>query len=96
MATAQPTARFSALVKAAGAPAILTPWKNPLKQPDFRKALKEDRILTLHQANVGTRKDYGTVGYDEKARGTLLLFGKSLTRFKGKRIVGIKYQLLRN
>jgi hypothetical protein len=51
-------------------------------------------VLTVHQENVGTAADYGNVGFEEDAQGSFLLFPKSLKRFEGRRVVGIKYDLI--
>jgi hypothetical protein len=90
---AKPSARFTALVQKAGKPELLTLWQEPQKDPTLRKALKENRLLSVKQENVGTKKDFGTVGFAEEGPASYLVFPKSLKDFSGKRIVGIKYDL---
>ena len=94
MAARIKTTRFSDVVDKAGAPIAYTLWKLPSKDRKFQAALNQARVMTIHQANVGTRKDYGTVGYKKEPASMLLIFPKSLKRFEGKRIVGIRYEKL--
>ena len=49
--------------------------------------------MTLHQDLAGTSAEWGEVGF-VKGAGILLLFPQSLKAFEGKRIIGIKYDLL--
>src|SRR5687767_9185240 len=50
--------------------------------------------MTVHQETVGSRKDYGTVGYTRDKQGQVLLFPKSLAPFEGRKVLGVKYDLL--
>jgi hypothetical protein len=86
------TVRFASVVDKAGHPEPYTLWTDPKEDPHFQAALKAIRVLTVHQENVGAKADYGEVGF--KKGGSLLLFPKSLKRFEGARIIGIKYDLL--
>jgi hypothetical protein len=88
------SARFTAVVQKAGRPELLTLWHEPQKDPTLRKAVKENRLLTVKQENVGTKKDFGTVGFEEKSPASYLVFPKSLKEFSSKKIVGIKYDLI--
>ena len=90
----KPSARFAAVVQKAGKPELLTLWEEPQKDPTLRKAVKENRLLTVKQENVGTKKDFGMVGFEEESPASYLVFPKSLKEFSGKRIVGIKYDLI--
>jgi hypothetical protein len=51
--------------------------------------------MTVHQENVGTKTDYGEIGFVEGVQGSFLIFPKSLKRYEGKRVVGVKYDLLK-
>ena len=62
--------------------------------PDFHKALEAGKIMSLSDESHGSGTEYGTVGYDKKRHGQLLLFPKSLKSFADARIIGIKYDLL--
>jgi hypothetical protein len=88
------TVRFASVVERAGRPQTYTPWSDPKRDSAFQRALKADRVLTVHQNNVGTKKDYATVGFDGTGHSLLLIFPKSLTAFEGKRIVGVDYDVL--
>jgi hypothetical protein len=92
------TARFSQVVAKSGKPEPYTLWTKPDADPTFKKAVKEHRVMTVHQPNVGTRKDYGTVGFQQHGKaaieGSLWVFPKSLKAVEGRRIVGISYDLL--
>src|SRR5436309_227499 len=88
------TARFAALVNESGQPEQVTLWRDPKQDPDFRKAMNENRVLTVHQENVGAKKDFGVIGYEPGVLGSYLVFPKRIKERQGKRIVGIKYDLL--
>ena len=88
------TARFADVVEKAGKPTPYSLWQSPAKDPNFQKALKADRVMTVHHETVGHAKDYGTVGYTKDKQALLFLFPKSVKRFEGKRIIGIKYELV--
>ena len=88
------TARFTTIVQSAGAPTVHHLWLAPGQDKALQKALKEQRVLTVHQDVRGTRKDFGTVGLVQEPEAQFLVFPKSLRRFAGQRVVGIDYQLL--
>jgi hypothetical protein len=88
------SARFAALVKAVGRPHAVTLWTRPEDDPEFMRAVRDERVVTITQSNVGQRKDYGEVGFIQKPGTAYLVFPKSLKGFEGKRIVGINYDLL--
>jgi hypothetical protein len=89
------TIRFSQVVERSGQPEPFTLWVKPEKDRKFQSALKDHRVLTVHQDTVGSKADYGTVGFTEDSHAQFLIFPKSLKRFEGKRIVGVKYELLK-
>jgi hypothetical protein len=82
------------LVKKAGEPETYLLWSSPKTDRVFQRAVKENRILTIHQENVGTKKDYGSVGFHEEPNAQFLIFPKSVKAFVGRRIIGINYDLL--
>jgi hypothetical protein len=88
------TARFTDLVNKAGAPEPYLLWVPPKDDRVFQRAVKENRILTIHQENVGTKKDYGMVGFHEESNAQFLIFTKSLKTFADRRVIGINYDLL--
>ena len=88
------TARFTQVVAAAGEPKVHLLLMDPKQDREIQSALKANRILTIHQQNVGTKKDVGTVGYEQDGPVQVLVFPKSLKQFSGAKIVGINYALL--
>jgi hypothetical protein len=88
------TARFSEVVKKAGAPESYLLLGKPEKDRAFQAALKQQRIMSVHTAMHGGKKDYGTVGWTKEGGAQLLLFPRSLRRFTDRRIVGINYDLM--
>ena len=89
------TARFAEIIKECGAPEVLTLWSDPERDKDFQRALRADRIMSVHQTVVGSKKDFGQVGFLKGPSMTYLLFPKSIARYAGRRVVGIDYALLR-
>ncbi len=88
------TARFASIVEAAGAPSPHPLWLAPENDPALQRAIRDNRVMTVHQNARGTRKDYATVGFDPQPEAQYLFFPKSLRRFRERRIVGIDYALL--
>jgi hypothetical protein len=86
--------RFSKLVEAAGKPTVHLLWMDPAKDPVLQKAIKANRVLTVHQRPGDAKADYGTVGFEKNVSGQILIFPKSLKQFSDKRVVGVKYDLL--
>ena len=86
--------RFAEVIQKAGAPDLVYLWSDPAKNRDFQFAIRQDRVMTLHQPSVGSRKDFGVVGFHPGKGVSYLRFPKPLTEFKESRIIGIKYDLL--
>jgi hypothetical protein len=86
--------RFSKLVEAAGKPSVHLLWMDPAKDIVLQKAIKANRVLTVHQRPGDTKADYGTVGFEKSVSGQILIFPKSLKQFSDKRVIGVKYDLL--
>ncbi len=86
------TVRFAKVVQKAGKPEVYLLWAAPGKDPEFKKALKAERIMTVHQEHG--QADYGTVGYKKGSNEQLLVFPKPLKGFEEKRIVGVKYEMV--
>src|SRR5688500_19776013 len=80
------TVRFAALVEAAGQPEYATLWTKPEQDRDFMRAVKEDRIVTLIQRNVGTKKDYGLVGFFLQKNAGFLVFPRGIEDRKSTRL----------
>jgi len=88
------TIRFSNLVQAAGRPEPHLLLMDPEKDSALKAAMKKERVMTLFQQTVGNAAEHGIVGFEKGAARQYLIFPKSLHRFAGKRIIGIKYDLL--
>jgi hypothetical protein len=88
------TVRFSELLKVVGKPEIYLPLADPKRDRAFMHAVREDRVLSLKQQPTGTKKDFGVVEFLPERYVSYLIFPKPLTAFKGKRAVGIKYDVV--
>jgi hypothetical protein len=86
------TVRFSKVVGKCGKPEVYLLMSET--DPIFHKALEAEKILSLSEETHGSGSEFGTVGYDKKRHGQLLLFPKSLKAFADTKVVGIKYDLL--
>jgi hypothetical protein len=86
------TVRFTHVVEQSGRPEVYLLLTAPEKDAHFQQALSAHRLMTIQHAAGKT--DFGTVGYDPKARGEILVFPRSLRSFADARIVGINYDLL--
>lgn len=88
------TVRFAEVIRNAGTPGVYLPLSDPRQDANFMRAVREERVLSLKQEPTGTRKDFGTVGYLAERFVSYLVFPRSLAAFRGKRIIGIKYDVL--
>jgi hypothetical protein len=92
------TVRFTQVVEACGRPRVHTSWAAPGKDCELQRALAASRVMTIAHARGKT--DFGTVGLPprhEAGAGTgdqLLVFPRSLKRFAGTRMVGVKFDLV--
>jgi len=84
--------RFDNLVKDLGRPEQLILWTAPEQNPPFMKAVHQNRVVTILQPNVGTKKDFGVVGFLKKRNVAFLTFPKPIPYSSGSKVVGIKYQ----
>jgi len=86
--------RFAQLVKAAGKPYVATLWTQPKSDRHFTRAVRENRVMTVHQT-VGTgKKDFGVVGFHEDKNVSYFVFPKRLRAEAETQVIGIKYDLL--
>ena len=91
---AKKTLRFDALLETAGQPVQVTLWTKPEDDHSFMRAVKEKRVVTVIQNNIGPKKDYGLVGFYPQDRATYLLFSKPIEEPGETKVVGIKYERL--
>ena len=87
--------RFQALIKASGEPEMLVFWSDPARDKGFQKAVRENRVVTLRQFNVGTKKDFGRIGFFAEGHSSYIRFPKRLKYAPGTRVVGIKYEAIK-
>lgn len=85
------TIRFDALVKSAGEPEQVTLWTKPEDDADFMKAVRGNRVVTVIQRNVGTKKDFGVVGLLVQKNAVYLIFPKQIAAPAETKVIGIKY-----
>ncbi len=50
--------------------------------------------MTVHQSTRGQHADHAEVAFEAGTKRQFLIFPKSLKRFAGSRVVGIKYELM--
>jgi hypothetical protein len=86
--------RFLNLVKDAGKAKQALLWLAHEKDSNFMKALRENRIVTVIQPNVGTKKDFGTVGFLKERSVFYLVFPKKLPIPEATKAIGIKCNVL--
>jgi mannose-6-phosphate isomerase-like protein (cupin superfamily) len=89
------TVRFSDVLNQAGEPDVHLLWIDPDKDKSLQKAVRECRVMTLHQFQGG-KSDYAVVGFEKGVPGQVLIFPKSLKPFEGRKVIAIKYDLLRS
>ena len=87
------TVRFSDVVEKASRPEPYTLWQKPASDRNFQSALKNHRVMTVQESETGT--EFGIVGFNQSRNARYLVFPKSLKQFENKRIVGIKWDLIR-
>ena len=85
------TVRFSKVVEKCGKPEVYLLMSET--DADFQKALHAGKVMSLSDDSHGAGTEFGSVGYDKKRKGQLLVFPKSLKAFAETKIVGIKYDL---
>jgi hypothetical protein len=82
--------RFRELVKTAGTPEPKSLWTDPKHDPDFLRAVKQNRVLTVVQES--RKKDFGELGYHQHPCALYFVFPKPLPAESG-RVIGIKYEM---
>ena len=87
------TVRFADIVEKAGAPEPYTLWQKPAADRHFQSSLKNHRVMTIQQSDAGT--EFGIIGFKQSKTARYLLFPKSLKRFEDKRVIGIKWDLVK-
>lgn len=88
------TVRFALIVEACGPPRVYTLWQEPKKDRRLQAQIRQARIITIQRSAGGT--EFGCVGFIERRGAIYLVFPKSLKQFADQRIVGIKWELVKN
>ena len=88
------TVRFAEVVEQCGEPEVYTLWQKPAADRRFQSLLKNHRVMTIQQTESGT--DFGVADFCERKGARFLVFPKSLRRFADRRIVGIKWELVKS
>ena len=88
------TARFALVVEACGKPRAYTLWQEPKKDRHLRSQIRQHHIMTIERTESGS--EFGVVGFLERRHALYLEFPKSLKQFADQRIVGIKWELVKN
>jgi hypothetical protein len=90
------TVRFAQVVEACGRPRVHTSWLPAEKDRELQRARSAHRVMVITHARGKT--DFGSVGLPAGqkgvAAGQILLFPRSLKRFDGARVVGVKFDLV--
>jgi hypothetical protein len=87
--------RFTQLVNSFGRPHSATLWAgDPNNDPDFKKAIEDNRIVTIQNVNVGSKKGAGEIGFNRQGNPTYLIFPKPLSMQQGTKVVGLKFDQL--
>jgi hypothetical protein len=85
--------RFAQVVEKAGEPEVYTLWRKPTQDRHLQSLIKNHRVMTIQKSDSGT--EFGFVGLKEGKAASYLEFPKSLKRFENKRIVGIKWDMVK-
>ncbi len=87
------TVRFAEIVEKCGTPEVHTLWQKPAADRLLQSLRKNHRVMTVQPGETGT--DFGVADFCERKGARYLAFPKSLKRFAEKRIVGIKWELVK-
>ncbi|HEX4264582.1 MAG TPA: hypothetical protein VH597_09610 [Verrucomicrobiae bacterium] len=88
-----PAIRFRDLVKTSGKPEPKSLWTEPRQDPQFMRAVKANRVLTVVQPPASKKTDFGEIGFHRQPHSSYFIFPKPLPADKGK-VIGIKYDLV--
>ena len=88
------TVRFALIVEACGPPLTYTLWQEPKKDRRLQDQIRQAHIMTIQRSAGGA--EFGCVGFIERRGAIYLVFPKSLKQFADQRIVGIKWELVKN
>jgi hypothetical protein len=89
------TARFTAIVEAAGRPDVHVLLTAPENDKVLQAAIEQHRVMTIEQARTSGKADRGSIGFEPGQSRQFLIFPRSLARFAGSTVVAVKYDLLK-
>ncbi len=87
------TVRFAEIVAHCDRPEVHTLWQKPKADRHLQSLLKNNRIMTVLPNESGS--EFGLVGFKETKGARYLALSKSLKRFIDRRVIGIKWELVR-
>jgi hypothetical protein len=88
------TARFSEVVKKCGQPEVYLAFMAPDRDTTLQSAIRHHHVMTVNQSTVGQKADFAVVGYEKSFKGQILIFPRSLAKFKDRKVIGINYDLI--
>lgn len=90
------TARFATVVEKSGKPQTYLALMDPANDRTLQTAIKTHRVMTVIQNSAGHAADHGLAGFEKGTNRQFLIFPKSIQRFAGSKVVGIKYDLFQS
>lgn len=88
------TARFALVVEKVGQPQSYVLWQEPKTDRHLQSQIRRGHIMTIARSPGG--REFGAVGFLQRPGALYLEFPKSLKRFADRRIVGIKWDLVKS
>ena len=73
--------RFSKIVETVGQPSVHVLWIDPQKDTILQKAIKANRVMTIHRRSAGAKADYGTIGFEKGVGDQILIFPNLTLQF---------------
>jgi len=88
------TQRFADVVDETGKPEPYTLWQKPEQDRHLQSEIRNYRLMTILKTEAG--REFGMVGFKEQKGASYLVFPRSLKRLENKRIVGIKWDMVKS
>lgn len=88
------TQRFADVVAETGKPQPYTLWQKPAQDRHLQSEIRNHRVMTILKTEAG--REFGMVGFKEQKGASYLVFPRSLKRFENKRIVGIRWDVVKS
>ena len=85
--------RFGDLVKQCGQPETLTLWTKPEDNAGLKKAIRENRVLTVIQEPASHKTDFGLIGFHQHQFALYFIFPHHLPKAaEDTTVIGIHYE----